>query len=361
MRARWRFVAATIAKTPALKLIPMIGSTGCPYTCSFCIDSVIKFQALDFDQMREDLRFLLTKRARPRVAWHDPNFGVRFDDCLATIEEVVPPGRIDFVAESSLSLLSEPRLRRLQKNGFKAILPGIESWYALGNKSRTGKNTGLDKVRQVSEHVNTILRYVPYVQTNFVVGLDSDEGPEPFELTKRFLDLTPGAYPAFSLLTAYGRAAPLNLTFQQDQRVLPFPFHFLNSTRAMNIRPRHYDWPTFFGHVADLTAYAHCWRQIGRRFRAASGVHSRWYSTLRAVTSDKVTYYRILHRLLETDRRFRGYFEGETDVLPEFFENRMRRELGVFWDALPEGALVHDQNAYLRSHSVRLGLDRNAA
>ena len=360
VRERWKFIEATIAKTPALKLIPMIGSTGCPYTCSFCIDSVIKFQALGFDQMREDLRFLLTKMARPRVAWHDPNYGVRFDDCLDTIEEVVPPGRIDFVAESSLSLLSESRLRRLKKNGFKAILPGIESWYSLGNKSKTGRSTGLEKVRQISAQVNTILRYIPYVQTNFVLGLDCDEGAEPFELTKRFLDLTPGAYPAFSLLTAYGRAAPLNLAFQQDQRVLPFPFHFLNSTRAMNVRPRNYDWPTFFRHVADLTAYAHSWRQIGQRFRAAGGIHSRWFSALRAATSDKVQYYTTLQELLETDRPFRGYFEGDTSVLPEFFQHRMRRDLGVFWEALPEGALAHDQNAYLRSRPATSGHRRLA-
>jgi hypothetical protein len=39
---------------------------------------------------------------------------------------------------------------------------------------------------------------VPYVQTNFVLGLDGDEGPEPFALTKRFVDLTPGAFPGYS-------------------------------------------------------------------------------------------------------------------------------------------------------------------
>src|SRR5439155_309332 len=83
-----------------------------------------------------------------------------------------PPGRIDFIAESSLSLLSEAHLKRMAHSGFKALLPGVESWYDLGNKSKTGENRGMDKVRQVSDHVNTILRYIPYVQTNFVLGLD---------------------------------------------------------------------------------------------------------------------------------------------------------------------------------------------
>ena len=74
------------------------------------------------------------------------------------IEDAVPPGSIDFVAESSLSLLSEPHLKRLKRNSFKGVLPGIESWFALGDKSKTGALLGMAKVRQVSEHVNLILQ-----------------------------------------------------------------------------------------------------------------------------------------------------------------------------------------------------------
>src|SRR5262249_21140780 len=157
-------------------------------------DSVVDYQPLAFDQIRADLRFLLAKRKRPCVAWHDPNFGIRFNDYMEAIEDVARPGQMRFVAESSLSLLSEPHLKRLQKNGFVAILPGIESWFEFGNKSKTGRHRGLDKVRQVAEHVNMILRHIPYVQTNFVLGMDCDEGDEPFELSKRFIDLAPGAY-----------------------------------------------------------------------------------------------------------------------------------------------------------------------
>jgi len=230
VKERWKFIEPTIAKTPIIKLIPMISSLGCPYTCSFCIDSTVDYQPLDTAQIQEDLKFLLGKLERPRVSWHDPNFGVRFDEIMAAIEEAVPPGRIDFAAESSLSLLSEPHLRRLRANGFQAILPGIESWYSLGGKSKTGASTGLDKVQLVSDHVNMILRYIPYVQANFVLGLDEDEGEEPFELTKRFVDLTPGVFPAYSLLSAFGQAAPLNLELQRDGRVLPTPFHFLLPT-----------------------------------------------------------------------------------------------------------------------------------
>src|SRR5204863_6530370 len=126
----------------------------------------------------------------------------------------------------------------------------------------TGALQGMDKVRQVSEHINTILRYIPYVQANFVMGIDSDEGPEPFELTKRFLDLTPGVFPGYSLLTAFGQAAPLNLEYQRAGRVLPFPFHFLNNNEAMNVRPKNYTWQKFYDHVADLVGYSFSWRTI---------------------------------------------------------------------------------------------------
>ena len=146
LQERWKFVEATLKKAPTIKIVPMIGSLGCPYTCSFCIDSTVDYQPLGFEQLRDDLAFLLTKMKDPIVGWHDPNFGVRFDDYMEAVEAAAPQGAMRHIAESSLSLLSEPHLKRLRKNGFRAILPGIESWYDLGNKSKT-RRTGMDKVR----------------------------------------------------------------------------------------------------------------------------------------------------------------------------------------------------------------------
>ena len=346
---RWKFIAPTIAKAPIFKFVPMIGSMGCPYTCSFCIDSTVDYQPLAFEQIQSDLRFLLGKMRKPRVGWHDPNFGVRFDDYMGAIEEAVPPGRIDFVAESSLSLLSEPNLKRLENNGFKGMMPGIESWYEFGNKSKTGRSQGLDKVRQVADHINLILSYIPFVQTNFVVGLDCDHGAEPFELTKRFVDLVPGAYPAFSLFTAYGRAAPLNLELQRAGRVLPVPFQFLNAHHAMNVRPLNYDWVSFYDHVIDLTRYSLSWPRIGRRLRANRGIIPKWLNAVRAVSSGRVPYQSKLRDTLISDPAFRAFFDGETRKIPAFYEKRVRRSLGPLWEALPAGALEHDPTAWLNT------------
>ena len=349
---RWKFIAATLRKAPCIKIVPMLGSLGCPYTCSFCIDAAVPYQPLDFEVMQEDLRFLVRTLKRPRVAWHDPNFGVRFNDSMDAIEEAVPPGRIDFIAESSLSLLSEPHLKRLKRNGFKALLPGIESWYDLGAKSKTGKMQGMEKVRQVSEHVNMILRYVPYVQTNFVLGLDVDAGPEPFALTKRFVDLTPGAFPGYSLLSAFGQAARLNLDYQRANRVLPFPFHVLNNNQAMNVKPKHYAWPDFYAHVIDLTRYTFSWRAILNRFHATRGMIPRWMHVVRAISSEgfgRIQYHTDVRRRLDTDAQFRRYFEQEITELPQFYVDLVRKDLGALWEWLPEGAMDHDPNAYLKS------------
>lgn len=352
VRERWQFIQPTLRKTPFLKMVPMLGSLGCPYTCSFCIDAEVPYQPMNFDGLRDDLRFLLKRFRRPLVAWHDPNFGVRFDEYLDMVEEAVPPGSIDFAAESSLSLLSEPHLKRLKRNGFRALLPGVESWFDLGGKSKTGALQGFDKVRQVSEHVNMILKYIPYVQTNFVLGLDSDKGEEPFELTKRFLDLTPGVFPGYSLLTAFGRAAALNLEYQRANRVLPFPFHFLNNNQAMNVKPRNYSWREFYEHVIDLTQYSFTPRAIARRFWGTEGMTSRWLNVVRAVSTEgfgRMKYYKEVRARLDTDRQFSPYFEQETDELPEFYTDLARRDLGQLWSWLPEGSMSHDPYAYLKS------------
>ena len=65
-----------------------------------------------------------------------------------------------------------------------------------------------------------ILRYVPYVQTNFVLGLDGDEGQNPFALTKR---CGPDAGRVSGLFAAHrvwpGRV--LNLDYQRTNRCCP--------------------------------------------------------------------------------------------------------------------------------------------
>jgi hypothetical protein len=212
--------------------------------------------------------------------------------------------------------------------------------------------TGMDKVRQVSDHINMIMRYIPYVQTNFVLGLDVDAGSEPFELTKRFVDMTPGAFPVYSLLSAFGQAAPVNIEYQRANRVLPVPFQFLNAYQDMNVKPKHYAWPDFYDHVLDLSKYSYSWRSIINRYKAVKAMIPRWMNVLRAVSSSgfgRIKYYEEVRRRLDGDREFRRFYEQETSEPPQFYVDRVRKELGLLWEWLPKGALCHDPKAYLKS------------
>ncbi len=353
-RERWKYIEPTIAKAPTLKLINIIGSMGCPYTCEFCIDATVRYQPLDFDALKSDLRFIAERVRRPIVGWHDPNFGVRFDDYMGVIEEAVPQGGMRFVAETSLSLLSESNLKRLGRNGFVGMLPGIESWYDFGNKSKATRVQGREKVAQVADHVNLVLRHIPFVQTNFILGLDCDEGEEPFALTKEFLDRVPGAFPAFSLFTSYGRASPLNLKLQQAGRVRPFPFHFLNSNRAMNVAPANYSWAEFYDHAVGVARHALSPGAMWRRFADNRGMATKGINLVRAGSSSKPKYQSQISHMLKTDRTTQRFFHGESRDLPDQYRAKIRADLGLLWDFLPPGALDHDQNAYLNSERAKV-------
>ena len=353
MRERWKFVEPTLKKAPFVKFIPMMASVGCPYTCSFCIDATVPYQQLSLDAMKEDLQFLLTKFKEPMVAWQDPNFGIRFNENMEVIESIPSRNRFRFLAESSLSILQEDHMKVMSKHNFKALLPGIESWNDMGNKSRAGHLNAEQKMNQVSEQVNMILRYVPYIQTNFVLGLDCDSGSEPFELTKRFVDKSPGAFPGYSLLSSFGEAAPLNLEYQKAGRVLPFPFHFLNNHLAMNVKPKHYEWIDFYDKVIDLTEYTFSKKAIYKRLFATSDFTSKWMNFMRAISNEghgRIRFYKMIRKNLKEDASFRAYFEGETTVLPQFFNNIIEKDLGIWMKWLPKGALEHDQNAYLNKN-----------
>ena len=351
-RQRWKFQRLIMAEAKLFRVIPIIGSLGCPYTCSFCVDAVVPYQPLDFEALEEDLRFILKHKApRTLVAWHDPNFGVRFDDYLGLIEEAVPPGSLVFGAESSLALLKEDHCKRLARNGFRIIWPGIETWFDIGGKSKVQSTKGIEKVRRLAAHINMVSSYIPYVQANMILGLDVDEGPEPFELSKRFVDLAPGILPHFSLLMSYGRSAPDNLRYQREERVLNVPFHFLNQLHAMNVRPQNYAWPAFFDHVIDLYAYVFSWPAIAKRFAANRTMMTRLAQLLRGAASERshslVNHLRTRQRL--KDPATLRYFNGETTALPDFFVDPIRQDLGWLWAWLPEGAIYHDPNAYLHS------------
>ena len=349
VRERWRFIRHNMDKARLLRLVPMIGSLGCPYTCSFCVDASVDYQPLPYDQMREDLAFIQKELSHPIVAWHDPNFGVRFDDYMELIEESTTPGSVQFLAESTLSLLSEAHLQRLRRNGFTVMIVGLESWFDYNNKARQGKRSGMDKVTAVAEHVSLISRYVPYVQANLIFGLDVDAGDQPFAMTKRFVDMVPSAIPVYTMLTSYGTSSPLDLQMQSAKRVLDLPFPFVDGQSALNITLENYGFPEFLDHYIDLFRYTFSPGKTWRRFTSnkhplTAGV--RWAPLLRAKSAfggGKIHTLRGMRNLLDTDREVQAFYHGGASV-PGVFRHRIKAELGPFYEHLPKNVLGHLEN-----------------
>jgi hypothetical protein len=348
---RWEFIEKALDNSSLIKIVPMIGSFGCPYSCDFCVDGNIPYQQLDLNLIKKDLGFLLRKMKRPRISWYDPNFGVSFKPVMDAIEEAVPANSIDFIAECNLSILSEPNLKRLKHNGFKCLMPGIESWFGYGNKAGTGSTSGIDKVRQVADHVNLIQSYIPYVHVNLLFGTDVDEGPLPFELTKLFVELAPGVYPAFLLLNSFGRGASANLDYQRANRVLPFPFHLMQSLYTLNIRPKNYSWLEFYDYLVDAIKFSFSAKAIYKRFNAIRMPVPRLLSLVFSLSfgGSKIQYHSEIRRLLLNDPQIRSFFEQETSEIPDLFRRRIQQDLGPLWPWLPEGALFHDPNAFLKA------------
>ena len=95
-RGRRPFFASTI---------PLLASVGCPYACGFCIDWNVPHRTLSLERLAADLRFVAARFPGTMIAFHDPNFAVRFDAVLDVIEALPPRERNPYIMESSLSIL----------------------------------------------------------------------------------------------------------------------------------------------------------------------------------------------------------------------------------------------------------------
>jgi hypothetical protein len=137
--------------------------------------------------------------------------------------------------------------------------------------------------------------------------------------------------------------------------VLPTPFHFLDNNQATNVRPKNYTWSALYDNIIGLRRHSFSWGAIGRRMRANRAPTARWMNFVRAVSEEgfgRIRHDSKVRRLLDHDTSMRGFFEGESEVLPAFYRDRVRKDLGYWWDALPEGSLCHDPNAYLKAHDA---------
>jgi hypothetical protein len=218
--------------------------------------------------------------------------------------------------------------------------------YDYSNKAGLGQKVGAEKVSRVVGHFELLAEHVPYLQANFMFGLDSDQGDTPTELTKLFMDQTPFVWPAINIPVPFG-GAPLYEELLRDGRILesmPFAFYYAPYP-ATTLKP--YDPVTYYEKLIELFLYAASPAMLKRRMKSTALwpiklVH--WART--ASTRASLKHYRHILHMLRSDAQFRAFHEGRSTVLPEFYHQQydwmLNQYAGLLSGAGRRPNLAHD-------------------
>lgn len=319
-----------------VSVFPLLASIGCPYACDFCVDWNQHYVTRNTSDLARDLAYINRRFPRAVVAFHDPNFAVKFDRTMDVLDEVRQDRNNPYVTESSLSVLKTDRLERLQRSNCIHIAPGIESWSAYSNKSGTTGLAAGDKYAKIIGHLRLIKSYVPGVQANFVFGTDADNGRQPIVLTTRFIRNLPGIWPGLSIPTPYG-GTPLFDHLRSTGRLLPNLPSCLYAWPNLVFRLKHYDPADFYRAHATFERLASSPPTMARRFAADGHVSVRLANLARGIKSRGNA--RLLRRLCaeyETDGDLRRFYDGRRSVIPAAYERQYARKLGRYRHLMPD-------------------------
>jgi radical SAM superfamily enzyme YgiQ (UPF0313 family) len=320
-----------------ISVVPLLASTGCPYACDFCVDWNNPYLARSQDGLQRDLGY--ASRAFPGrlLAFHDPNFGVRFDQILDAFGGVAPEHRNPYLIETTLSILKKDRLHRLAETNCVFVAPGVESWTDYGAKTGTGQRIRRAKLEHVLTQFDAIATHIPEVQANFMFGNEADCGEEPIELTREFIRLRPRICPVISYPLAYGGTL-LRESLRREDRLLPLPsiYYF---TPLPSFRVKHYPPAAFYAGLISLLQASVTARVVAARLAASGGVAMRLMHLLRAFAiSAYVRELRTFLSVLRTDSAVARFADGTNASVPAYFDHLLDNRLGRYAVLLAEPA-----------------------
>jgi hypothetical protein len=310
--------------------VPLLASVGCPYQCNFCIDWDNPYRLLSSERLAADLRYLSEHHPGIIIAFHDPNFGVTFEAIMTQLERIPPERRSPYVMESSLSNLRGARIERLGKTKCLVAAPGIESWQEYSNKAAAQGRRGEDKVRDIVEHFQKLYEHVPYLQANFIFGLDTDEGDSPVNLTKEFMNRTPFVWPTLNIPTPFGRTPLFDQLLSEGRVLTSMPFTFYDGSHLVML-PKNYDATTYFAKLADLADHSSSPEMLRKRIASSTKRSVKIVHWTR--TSSNRAWTRSLRKTLErlgSDGELRAFHEGRSGTLPTFYHRLFEKRLGRF-------------------------------
>lgn len=315
--------------------IPMLASVGCPYSCDFCTDWNVRYRALSTNRLEADLRFASQHLPNSVLYFHDPNFGVRFDETTAVFESIPPQMRNQYLVESSLKLLNPERLKRLRDTNCLAMAPGIESWNGYSNKAGVGKATGSEKLEQVVEQLHELRAYIPFLQANLILGLDGDSGDEPFDLTREYLDRTPFVWPQIHVPMAFGGTPLFDTLLREDRILARMPFSFYCQP-YLTVQLKNYETLDYLRRMDAILGLAASNKTLWNRWRmsrTALIAAANYISTL-DLRSEVAELRATVHHL-QRDAQMRAFHAGESDELPAFYAQAYRKRLGKYAELMP--------------------------
>jgi hypothetical protein len=169
----------------------------------------------------------------------------------------------------------------------------------------------------------------------FILGLDGDQGSEPFELTRAFIRDNPDVWPHVNLPVPYG-ATPLYDTLLESGRLLRGMPLVAYHQPYLTFRLRHYDPLDFYEQLLTVIEAASSLPMLARRLGAARSLLERRRLAVQTLRTRQVPP--VLRRLvaaLRDDRALRAFHDGAEVPLPEIYAELYRRRLGRFIELVP--------------------------
>ncbi len=312
-------------------IVPTITSIGCPYTCNFCTDWNKPYQLLPLDRLETDLTFLSKNLQGAVLAFFEPNFAVKFEKVFKVLEAVPPESRIPYMMECSQSILSPSRIKRMRETNCSFFAVGIESWADYADKAGLGRRSSeMEKFNQTLENFELLKENQLFMQANFIFGLDSDCGESSVTLTKEFIGQTPYAWPTVNIPSPFG-GTPLFDQLYTDERILEeLPFSFYQ-TPYLVTTIKNYDPLTYYSKLLEISSVVCSDDMLKRRMEISRNWTHKFYYRLRTGGEKFLNrFYREMVERLRTDRAFRSFHEGESVVLPEFYQQKFEEQLGPY-------------------------------
>lgn len=324
-----------------LRVVPVLSSVGCPYTCNFCSDADSSYQHFPAEELRDDLKFVAQNIKNAFVTFHDPNFGVRFDDTMQALETLPPHQQPAYGVQATLSVLKESRMKRLYDTGCVYVAPGVESWEDFGDKSGNGKKLrGREKLDKVLQQFEMMHRYVDGFQANFVFGTDADKGSEIVDLTSEFIQRAPYAWPGISIPTPFGNTGIFRDYLSQGRVLESMPFA-LYYKPYLSFIPLHYSAIEYYEHLIRILSTAVSWESLVSRvtMRGMLRVKALYLVQMSGVYND-LKRVKEIHGLIKAEKSLQDFHDGSSQQLPAYYKFKLKQRLGNYYNLFSNEELV---------------------